>query len=82
MKAAGVAQAFNLPVGNGDHFDLHLHAAVSNGWRAEFHVNNRLTWNALYKEVPAPAGGWVTLSERPGLGLELNPDAVKEYRAK
>jgi L-alanine-DL-glutamate epimerase-like enolase superfamily enzyme len=82
MKAAGVAHAFNLPVGNGDHFDLHLQAAVPNGWRAEFHVNNWLTWNALYKEVPEPVDGWVTLSERPGLGLELNPDAVKEYRAK
>ena len=82
MKAAGVAHAFNLPVGNGDHFDLHLQAAVPNGWRAEFHVNNWLTWNALYKEVPEPVDGWVTLSERPGLGLELDPDAVKEYRAK
>ena len=82
MKAAGVAHAFNLPVGNGDHFDLHLQAAVPNGWRAEFHVNNWLTWNALYKEVPEPVDGWVTLSERPGLGLELDPDAAKEYRAK
>jgi L-rhamnonate dehydratase len=81
MKAAGVAQAFNLPVGNGDHFDLHLHAAVPNGWRAEFHVNNWLTWKVLYKEAPEPIDGWVTLSERPGLGLEVNPDAVKEYRA-
>ena len=80
MKAAGMAQAFNLPVGNGDHFDLHLHAAVPNGWRAEFHVNNWLTWKVLYKEVPEPVDGWVTLSERPGLGLDLNPDAVKEYR--
>jgi L-rhamnonate dehydratase len=82
MKAAGMAQAFNLPIGNGDHFDLHLHAGVPNGWRAEFHVNNWLTWNALYKEVSEPINGWVTLSERPGLGLELNEDAVKEYRAK
>jgi L-rhamnonate dehydratase len=82
MKAAGVAHAFNLPVGNGDHFDLHLHAAVPNGWRAEFHVNNWLTWKVLYKEVPEPTDGWVTLSERPGLGLELNPDAVTEYRAR
>jgi L-rhamnonate dehydratase len=82
MKAAGLAQAFNLPVGNGDHFDLHLHAAVPNGWRAEFHVNNWLTWNVLYKEVPGPVNGWVSLTERPGLGLELNEDAVKEYRVK
>jgi L-rhamnonate dehydratase len=82
MKAAGMAQAFDLPVGNGDHFDLHLHAAVPNGWRAEFHVNNWLTWNVVYKEVPAPVNGWVTLSERPGLGVELNEDAIKEYGAK
>ena len=80
MKAAGVAQAFNLPVGNGDHFDLHLQAAVPNGWRAEFHVNNWLTWNILYKDVPGPVDGWVSLSERPGLGLELNEEAIKEYR--
>jgi L-rhamnonate dehydratase len=82
MKAAGMAQAFNLPIGNGDHFDLHLHAGVPNGWRAEFHVNNWLTWNTLYKEVPEPVNGWVTMSERPGLGLELNEDVVKEYRIK
>ncbi|HXG52027.1 MAG TPA: mandelate racemase/muconate lactonizing enzyme family protein [candidate division Zixibacteria bacterium] len=79
MKAAGVAQAFSLPVGNGDQFDLHLHAAVPNGWRAEFHVSNWLLWKTLYKEVPEPVQGWVTLSERPGLGLELNDDAVREY---
>jgi L-alanine-DL-glutamate epimerase-like enolase superfamily enzyme len=32
--------------------------------------------------VPEPIDGWVTLSERPGLGLELNADAIKEYRVK
>ena len=82
MKAAGMAHAFNLPIGNGDHFDLHLHAAVPNGWRAEFHVNNWLTWNVLYKEAPGPVNGWVNLTERPGLGLEINEDAVREYRTK
>ena len=80
MKAAGMAQAFNLPVGNGDHFDIHLHAAVPNGWRAEIHVNNWLTSNVVYKELPGPVNGWITLTEKPGLGLELNEDAVKEYK--
>jgi len=79
MKAAAVAQAFNIPIGNGDHFDLHLHAAVPNGWRAEFHVNSLLTSRVIYKEVPAPVDGWVSLSEKPGLGLELYEEAVKEY---
>jgi L-alanine-DL-glutamate epimerase-like enolase superfamily enzyme len=82
MKAAGLAHAFNLPVGNGDQFDLHLHAAVPNGWRAEIHVNNWLTANVVYKGLPELADNWVTLGERPGLGLELNEDAVKEFGAK
>jgi len=80
MKAAGLAQAFNLPVGNGDHFDIHLHAAVPNGWRAEIHVNNWLTSNIVYKDLPGPVNGWITLTEKPGLGLDLNEDAVKEYK--
>jgi len=82
MKAAAVAQGANLPVGNGDHFDLHLHAAVPNGWRAEIHVTNWLTANLVYRELPRLEGGWVTLSERPGLGLEINQDAVDEFTAK
>ncbi|HLN86410.1 MAG TPA: mandelate racemase/muconate lactonizing enzyme family protein [Candidatus Limnocylindrales bacterium] len=82
MKAAGVAQAFNLPIGNGDHFDFHLQAAVPNGWRAEIHVNNWLTANTVYKELPKLSDGWVTLTEKPGLGVELNEDTVKEFQVK
>jgi len=82
MKAAGLAQAFNLPIGNGDHFDFHLQAAVPNGWRAEIHVNNWLTANTVYKELPKLSDGWVTLTERPGLGVELNEDTVKEFQVK
>ena len=82
MKAAGLAQAFNLPIGNGDHFDFHLQAAVPNGWRAEIHVNNWLTANTVYKELPKLSDGWVTMTERPGLGVELNEDTVKEFQVK
>jgi len=82
MKAAGLAQAFNLPIGNGDHFDFHLQAAVPNGWRAEIHVNNWLTANTVYKELPKLSDGWVTLTEKPGLGVELNEDTVKEFQVK
>jgi L-rhamnonate dehydratase len=82
MKAAGLAHAFNLPVGNGDHFDIHLHAAVPNGWRAEVHVNNWLTANVVYKDLPGPVKGWITLTEKPGLGLELNEDAIKDFKVR
>ena len=82
MKVAAVAQAFNLPIGNGDYFDLHLLAAVPNGWRAEVRVPNWLAANVIFKDPPKPVNGWVTLSERPGLGLEIDEDAAKEYRVK
>jgi L-rhamnonate dehydratase len=40
VKVAALAQAFNLPIANGggwpDH-NMHLQAAMSNGWRVEFH---------------------------------------------
>lgn len=82
MKAAAVAQAFNLPIGNGGDYDMHLHAAVPNGWRTEFHLTNWMTGEVIYKELPGPVKGWVTLTERPGLGMELREDAVKEYRVR
>jgi L-alanine-DL-glutamate epimerase-like enolase superfamily enzyme len=82
MKAAGLAHAFNLPIGNGDHFDFHLQAAVPNGWRAEIHVNNWLTANVVYKDLPKLSDGWVTLTEKPGLGVELNEETVKEFQVK
>jgi L-rhamnonate dehydratase len=82
MKAAAVAQAFNVPIGNGDLFDLHLHAAVPHGWRAEFHLTNWMVANLIYQEPPGPINGWVTLSEKPGLGLEINEDTVKEYQVE
>jgi L-alanine-DL-glutamate epimerase-like enolase superfamily enzyme len=56
--------------------------SVPNGWRAEIHVNNWLTANAVYKNLPGLADGWVTLNEKPGLGLELNEEAVKEFESK
>ena len=82
MKVAAVAQAFNLPIANGDYFDLHLLAAVPNGWRAEVRVPNWLAASVIFKDPPKPVNGWVTLSEQPGLGLEINEDAAKEYKAK
>jgi L-alanine-DL-glutamate epimerase-like enolase superfamily enzyme len=32
--------------------------------------------------LPELANNWVTLNEKPGLGLELNEDAVKEFGVK
>ena len=36
---------------------------------------------SLVLEKPLIQDGFVTLSDRPGLGLELNPDVVKAHLA-
>ena len=82
-KVAGMAQAFNIPIANGGgwpHHNMHLQAAMANGTRVEFHYIMWTIGEKIFKDPPRPAGGWVTLPDTPGLGLEPNPDALKEYR--
>ncbi len=82
VKVAALAQAFNLPIANGGgwpHHNMHLQAAMANGWRVEFHFEMWGVGDAIYKEPPAPERGWVTLPETAGLGLELRWEALKEY---
>jgi L-alanine-DL-glutamate epimerase-like enolase superfamily enzyme len=82
VKVAALAQAFNLPIANGGgwpHHNMHLQAAMANGWRVEFHFEMWGVGDAIYKEPPAPERGWVTLPETAGLGLEPRWDALKEY---
>ena len=49
---------------------------------AEFRVTNWLVANVIFRQPPGPPNCWVTLSEKPGLGLEINEDSVKEYRVQ
>jgi L-rhamnonate dehydratase len=81
VKVAHLAEAFRLPIANGggwpDH-NAHLIAAVPNGWRVELHA---WQWNlaeTLYQDPPRAAGGWLELSERPGLGLEPRPEVLAD----
>ena len=85
VKVAALAQAFNLPIANGGgwpHHNMHLQAAMANGWRVEFHFEMWGIGDKVYKEPPAPVNGWVTLPETPGLGLEPRFDALEEYEEK
>ena len=81
VKAAAMAQAFNKPIANGGgwpHHNMHLIAAVANGWRVEFHVPMWVTGEMIYRDPPKPSRGTITLTERPGLGLEPNEDALRD----
>ncbi len=84
MKVAALAQAYNILIADGGgwpHHNMHLQAAASNGWRVEFHYLMWQTGNIIYRNPPQPVKGNVTLSEEPGLGLEPNHEALKEYMA-
>jgi L-alanine-DL-glutamate epimerase-like enolase superfamily enzyme len=72
LKAAGIAQAFNVPLamgGNYPHLNMHLHGGVPNGGRVEFHWQGWKCVEALFDNAPGPVKGTVTLPERPGLGF-------------
>lgn len=83
LKVAAMAQAYNVPIANGGgwpHHNMHLIAAVSNGWLVEFHVPMWLTGEAIFKDPPKPEKENVTLTESPGLGLEPDEDALSETK--
>jgi len=85
VKVAALAQAFNLPIANGGgwpHHNMHLQAAMANGWRVEFHFEMWGVGDKIYKEPAAPVDGWVTLPETAGLGLEPRFETLKEFEEK
>ena len=81
VRVAHLAQAFSLPIANGGgwpHHNAHLHGAVANGGRVEFHYVMWMVGEAIFQSPPKPEKGWVTLSEQPGLGLEPREDVLKD----
>src|SRR5688572_4504065 len=79
MKIAGMAEAFNLPIVNhlAPEISVHMVAAAPNGLTVEY-----MPWSSrLWKEVPQPVKGELTVPQKPGLGLELDEEALKRYAA-
>jgi len=77
MKIAGMAEAFNLPIVNhlAPEISVHMVAAAPNGLTVEY-----MPWSSrLWKEVPQPVNGELTVPDKPGLGLEFDADALKRY---
>ena len=72
IKAAALAQAFNVPLamgGNYPHLNMHLHAGVPNGGRIEFHWQGWKCIESTFDNTPGPVNGTVTLPTAPGLGF-------------
>jgi L-alanine-DL-glutamate epimerase-like enolase superfamily enzyme len=78
MKIAALLEAFNLPIVSHCLHDISVHmvAAVPNGLIVEYMP----WWDMIYKEPPQVIDGHFEISEKPGLGLELDPDVIKKYK--
>ena len=81
MKVAAMADAFNLPVAPHGVSLVHLHCAMATPNLKVVEVlgaeeqSNSVWWT----EVPPYDGGtWSPFADRPGLGLEISPDALKD----
>ena len=81
LKVAHLARSFDLPMATHGWplLNMHLMAGVSNGWRVEFHAEPQKLGETIFADAPRPEGGWINLPEKPGLGLEVNEAALKEY---
>jgi L-alanine-DL-glutamate epimerase-like enolase superfamily enzyme len=77
MRVAAMAQAWNVPVASHlfDEFSPHLVAAVPNGSMVEYMP----WWDIIYQEPPRVENGHIDIMEKPGLGWELDRDALKKY---
>ncbi len=89
LKIAHLAQAANLPIAPHIHGSavavaagLHLLAAVRNGSMAEtvFPAHELMTELVREPLTLDPSSGEIELSERPGLGIELDPETVQRFR--
>jgi L-alanine-DL-glutamate epimerase-like enolase superfamily enzyme len=79
LKVAGMAEAFNLPVVSHviPEFHAQLIAAIPNGLTVEY-----MPWMLkLFQETPHLEKGHLTLSDKPGFGLNFDEAVVARYRA-
>lgn len=79
-KVAHLAQIYNLPIANGGGwplFNIHLLAGMMNGRFAEWHLGQV---DQIFVGSPKPDDGWITIPDKPGLGLKVDPDALRSTR--
>ena len=83
MKVAALAQANDLDIAPHGNQEIHIHlvAAISNGLILEYYRDSVDPMHGkIYTETLRIKDGYVYAPDRPGLGIELNYDALKKYR--
>jgi L-rhamnonate dehydratase len=85
IRIAGLAAAFNVPMANGGawpYHNMHLQAGLANGGLVEMHHLAIELCRKIYRALPEPTDGWLTMPETPGLGFEPDRDAVRELASR
>ncbi len=84
LKIAAIAQAWNLPVApHAMHFlHMHLVSAAPNGLVLEYLFMHEEANALLFVDPPMPADGSLRIPETPGLGIEINEEAVRRLNVK
>ncbi len=59
--------------------NLHTVAGVPSGHMCEFFLYPNPFREALFTEPYRPVNGYITLSDKPGFGMELAPDLAKQF---
>ncbi len=81
VKVAAMADAFATPIANGGGWpfhNAHLHAGLANGGLVEWHVPAVEVCKMLFTGLPTPEAGTLAMTDKPGLGFELNLDVIRE----
>lgn len=78
MKIAALVEAYNLPVVSHCVHDISVHmiAGIPNGLMVEYMP----WWDIIYKEPPRVIDGYFTISDKPGIGLELDTGIIDKYK--
>lgn len=82
LKVAHLAHAFNLPVAPHAYAlpALHLACATPNLRIVEYLGMEEQGYQSFFVDFPRPKDGmWSPFSDRPGLGVELNPETVRKH---
>jgi L-rhamnonate dehydratase len=80
-RVAHLAQIYNRPLsdaGGGGIFSVHHVAGFRNGTLAECHLGTDQVERQLFTNAPEPENGRVQIPDRPGFGVELNREAMKD----
>lgn len=84
MKVAALASTYDLPVSSHYFHDVHVHlmAATPNALKAEYFLRDLdiMVFDDVVQEPLRPENGYLAVPQRPGLGMELNEEALARYR--